>query len=279
MNFGSMSQQTKKYEQLILGLVARSAPLTPMTRPQIGLDFESEDDRLLLFNLLRNDNAYQKSEGFVILDDITLFQFDINGTSYFIPDALEVPLRRRDCLLNLLDLNKLIYLCENNEEYLTGVSPTVQTKIFIKKSMEALCQEADLALLVGGRETLQEIFQNVSFPGNQLPSMSYISGTTTNDHGYDTSDGFIDDDDILDYVSEEEEEEETVTVKRRRVKAKPAEDKKKEDLECPVCLVNEKNVILDDCGHTLCAVCVDKLETHECPVCRVRITKAIPFFL
>jgi len=50
-----------------------------------------------------------------------------------------------------------------------------------------------------------------------------------------------------------------------------------EQSTCVVCLVNEKDHALPDCGHVLCGECVQRVES--CPVCRKRMTRAaIPIF-
>jgi len=46
--------------------------------------------------------------------------------------------------------------------------------------------------------------------------------------------------------------------------------KKKESIECPICLENIKNEITTDCNHIFCDICLVKnlIITNNCPMCR-----------
>jgi hypothetical protein len=49
------------------------------------------------------------------------------------------------------------------------------------------------------------------------------------------------------------------------------------DAECPVCMVNKKNVAIMGCGHTLCEECGILLSS--CPVCRMKIDMLVKVYL
>lgn len=46
--------------------------------------------------------------------------------------------------------------------------------------------------------------------------------------------------------------------------------KKKESIECPICLQNVKNEIITDCNHSFCDICLVRnlIITNSCPMCR-----------
>ena len=49
------------------------------------------------------------------------------------------------------------------------------------------------------------------------------------------------------------------------------------DVKCNICVVNRKDVVLIPCGHTVCHVCVDKI--NICPQCRCGINDAWDMYI
>lgn len=49
------------------------------------------------------------------------------------------------------------------------------------------------------------------------------------------------------------------------------------DVRCNICVVNRKDVVLTPCGHTVCHVCVDKIDI--CPQCRCGINDAWDMYI
>ena len=47
---------------------------------------------------------------------------------------------------------------------------------------------------------------------------------------------------------------------------------------CFACTEQLSNVCLDPCGHIMCTECWDKVQSDNCPVCRVRVNKVIRMF-
>lgn len=49
---------------------------------------------------------------------------------------------------------------------------------------------------------------------------------------------------------------------------------------CSICFTNKINTIILPCGHVSCCdYCLDKLEDHKCPICRVEIRTFRKLFL
>jgi hypothetical protein len=51
--------------------------------------------------------------------------------------------------------------------------------------------------------------------------------------------------------------------------------------ECPVCMTNEKDTALIDCGHVICNMCTTHLQgtTKKCPICRKIFTNTFKIYL
>lgn len=60
-----------------------------------------------------------------------------------------------------------------------------------------------------------------------------------------------------------------------------SEDKKEEkDHVCAICLDKERDHVLVECGHTMCAGCSAVISaTNRCPTCQSEITKVIKFYI
>ncbi len=58
-------------------------------------------------------------------------------------------------------------------------------------------------------------------------------------------------------------------------------DKKAENNECIICMINEKVVTLVPCGHTYCMTCTKKLINEcgqKCSLCKIHINDVIKFY-
>lgn len=73
---------------------------------------------------------------------------------------------------------------------------------------------------------------------------------------------------------------EIIQLRQELEKEKTNNKKIIEDTLCKICLSNETNVVLPNCGHLLCASCVDMIDSREkkCPQCRTRFTKVINIY-
>jgi hypothetical protein len=51
--------------------------------------------------------------------------------------------------------------------------------------------------------------------------------------------------------------------------------------ECPVCMTNEKDTALIDCGHVICNMCTTHIQgtTKKCPICRKIFTNTFKIYL
>lgn len=51
--------------------------------------------------------------------------------------------------------------------------------------------------------------------------------------------------------------------------------------ECPVCMTNEKDTALIDCGHVICNLCTAHIQgtTKKCPICRKIFTNTFKIYL
>ena len=55
-----------------------------------------------------------------------------------------------------------------------------------------------------------------------------------------------------------------------------------DNMMCPICMEESKNVSLDACGHTLCKGCAAMIlstSNKKCPICRKVVKAANPFYL
>lgn len=76
------------------------------------------------------------------------------------------------------------------------------------------------------------------------------------------------------------QEDKIVMIKKGVYKMKDEPTNNKYDIhtveECVVCLDNKPGVLLVECGHICCcALCLSKLQSPECPVCRTNIGEFI----
>ena len=72
----------------------------------------------------------------------------------------------------------------------------------------------------------------------------------------------------------------TVELESINKSIEESKDKKDEKIHpCAICLDNERDHAIVDCGHTLCQVCVPKIVDKGCPICQVVITKMIKIYL
>ena len=53
-----------------------------------------------------------------------------------------------------------------------------------------------------------------------------------------------------------------------------------DDLKCPICLTNPRNILLKPCKHLcLCNVCYKELSSRKCPICRKNIESYVEIFI
>lgn len=67
--------------------------------------------------------------------------------------------------------------------------------------------------------------------------------------------------------------EERIRLQRERLQNNPNDNNNNHNVEqaqtCVLCLVNQREIILLDCGHfCICIECLDRLPNQNCPVCR-----------
>ena len=55
------------------------------------------------------------------------------------------------------------------------------------------------------------------------------------------------------------------------------EAKKKQDIQCSICMTNKKQICLD-CGHLFCKACSEKL-VGKCFICKKSYTKLLRIYL
>ena len=51
---------------------------------------------------------------------------------------------------------------------------------------------------------------------------------------------------------------------------KAAREKRAKEKECQICMANDKNTVLNPCGHQVCAACATQIRGHDCPFCKQR---------
>ena len=48
---------------------------------------------------------------------------------------------------------------------------------------------------------------------------------------------------------------------------------------CPLCLVNEINIVYNKCGHTTCETCYNRTNKTNCSICRSTICSTTNLFI
>jgi sacsin len=62
------------------------------------------------------------------------------------------------------------------------------------------------------------------------------------------------------------------------MEAKESVAKATADTQCQICLINQVNVCLVPCGHTICEGCERQMHSNKCPFCRRGIQQRTKFF-
>jgi len=80
-------------------------------------------------------------------------------------------------------------------------------------------------------------------------------------------------------ASNRETQEELRSERSQLVEALSTVDSMKTAGMCQICLCNRVSHVMSPCGHTICGICLGKMQRNKCPFCRANINTRTKFYL